>query len=140
MSVCNTCQEDRREDQFYKGQPYSWCKVCRANRDRTGQKSVQRTREAHRNANLKRMYNIDSAVFDVFMAEQGGVCASCKEPPAEGKYLCVDHDHSCCPGTGSCGRCIRGLLCNGCNAALGHVNDSIPKLESLIRYLRSLDS
>lgn len=44
-----------------------------------------------------------------------------------GNYRCllvVDHDHTCCPdSSGSCGRCIRGFLCPGCNAALGFLRD-----------------
>lgn len=51
------------------------------------------------------------------LQEQGGVCAICKQPPRRNK-LHVDHDHSCCPGKRSCGRCIRGLLCASCNSKL----------------------
>ena len=29
--------------------------------------------------------------------------------------LSVDHDHACCPGQMSCGRCIRGSICQPCN-------------------------
>jgi hypothetical protein len=48
----------------------------------------------------------------------------------------VDHDHACCPGTGSsCGKCIRGLLCRNCNIGLGHFNDDPQRLALAITYL-----
>jgi hypothetical protein len=42
--------------------------------------------------------------------KQRGRCALCKRRKAKG-HLCVDHDHKTDK--------IRGLLCNGCNTALG---------------------
>ena len=39
--------------------------------------------------------------------------------------LSVDHDHSCCSGHRSCGRCVRGALCQGHNNALGHYESSL---------------
>lgn len=33
----------------------------------------------------------------------------------------IDHDHSCCPGRTSCGACVRGILCAGCNTMMGRV-------------------
>ena len=41
--------------------------------------------------------------------------------------LCVDHDHST--------NIIRGLLCHRCNTILGHMEESIPYLQSMIAYL-----
>jgi hypothetical protein len=49
--------------------------------------------------------------------------------------LSIDHDHACCPGRISCGKCIRGLLCNRCNRALGLLGDSIELLKKMIAYL-----
>lgn len=48
----------------------------------------------------------------------------------------VDHDHNCCPAKGSCGKCVRGLLCSFCNSMLGYARDDISKLEQAIKYLK----
>src|SRR6266496_914731 len=37
--------------------------------------------------------------------------------------LTIDHDHDCCPGSASCGKCIRGFLCGLCNSAIGMLNN-----------------
>ena len=50
--------------------------------------------------------------------------------------LNIDHDHACCPGSGSCGKCVRGLLCRGCNFALGAAKDSTQTLQNMISYLK----
>lgn len=49
--------------------------------------------------------------------------------------LVVDHDHNCCPEKGSCGQCVRGILCSGCNTALGLVKDDPARLRRLAEYL-----
>lgn len=50
--------------------------------------------------------------------------------------LTVDHDHSCCPGATSCGRCVRGLICMRCNATLGMLNDDLATAEAVVEYLQ----
>ncbi len=47
----------------------------------------------------------------------------------------IDHDHACCPGSYSCGSCVRGLLCWACNVALGIVKDDPDVLKGLLAYL-----
>ena len=48
----------------------------------------------------------------------------------------VDHDHSCCPGNISCGRCLRGMLCQHCNAALGFLRDDHERIARLAEYVQ----
>ena len=64
---------------------------------------------------------------------QGGRCAIC---PSELTTPHIDHDHSCCPGQRSCGRCVRGLLCASCNHMLGKAQDKPEVLEAAATYLR----
>jgi hypothetical protein len=55
-----------------------------------------------------------------------------------GKYqalLAVDHDHGCCPGQRSCGKCVRGLVCRDCNAMLGLARDNADSLRRAASYL-----
>jgi hypothetical protein len=57
---------------------------------------------------------------------QNGCCAICgtNKPGGHSKrYFAVDHDHSCCPGKKSCGKCIRGLLCFSCNLGIGFLQE-----------------
>lgn len=75
--------------------------------------------------NLKK-YGWTPEDYDRHLAEQGGVCAACgsDDPGKRYKHFHVDHDHSCCSGKKSCGKCIRGLLCGPCNIAAGHIESS----------------
>jgi hypothetical protein len=56
--------------------------------------------------------------YDSMLESQDGKCASCGQPPKKNR-LAIDHDHTCCAGLRSCGKCVRGLLCITCNMALG---------------------
>lgn len=89
-------------------------------------------------------YSITGPRLFQMLAEQGGLCATgCgtqlslmvgRGDPATAH---VDHDHSCCP-RGSCGRCVRGLLCPPCNQALGWIEsgpDPIARCEAIASYL-----
>lgn len=79
-------------------------------------------------------YGVTIECIDEMLIEQGGSCSICRRPISDDYH--VDHDHACCAGYKSCGRCVRGLLCSGCNLMLGMAKDSIPTLEAAIAYLR----
>lgn len=60
--------------------------------------------------------------FRELLRAQGYACAMCRQPLGDDpKKIFADHDHACCPGTRSCGGCLRGLLCLTCNIAVGYV-------------------
>lgn len=93
-----------------------------------------------RSARLLKTYGITVEEYEDMFAAQHGACAICGQPETlelHGRSLplAVDHDHSCCPGRTTCGRCLRGLLCWNCNSLLGKI-ERVPGLEQrMIAYL-----
>jgi hypothetical protein len=51
------------------------------------------------------------------------------------EHLNWDHDHSCCPGQNSCGKCIRGRLCQNCNLLEGKILINAQRIRGIIEYL-----
>jgi len=83
-------------------------------------------------------YKLTVERYHEILAEQDYSCKICKgHEDSYRKRLSVDHDHSCCPGEKSCGKCVRGLLCSGCNMILGNAKDDVKILQSAIDYLKS---
>lgn len=69
-----------------------------------------------------RLYRLTLDRYAEILASQGGGCGICGtlQASSDGKAFAVDHDHRCCPERQrSCGQCVRGLLCGGCNGLLG---------------------
>jgi hypothetical protein len=116
---CRNCDEYLDKSNFH-GSETTYCKPCR--------------KHVGTAANLKKK----SLTVEEFMdmsKNQGHVCMICKKADPL-KRLSVDHDHSCCPGAFSCGKCIRGLLCSHCNKTLGMANDDVSVLQDMIDYLQ----
>jgi hypothetical protein len=87
-----------------------------------GRRHYPETRRRWRQAYKLWRYGLTAERFGLLLAAQRNACGMCHEPFAEGSPICVDHDHTCCPGEKmSCGKCVRGLLCRSCNTALGHI-------------------
>ena len=85
-------------------------------------------------ANLER-YGLTPEQYVEMETKQGGVCAVCKQPEKEKKRLSIDHDHQCCFGIKSCGKCVRGLVCTRCNKGMGVFGDNIDVLKAAVNYL-----
>ena len=84
----------------------------------------------------ERMFNLSLADYNKLFDLQNGLCLGCYRHQSTLKRpLSIDHNHTCCPTKRSCGKCIRGLLCNPCNVVLGHVKDNIITLRRLADYL-----
>ena len=90
-----------------------------------------------RRENSLQKYGINTVVYLKLLELQGGSCAICLMP-ALGRLLHVDHDHSCCPGQKSCGKCIRGLLCKFCNGGIGFFKDKPAHLRRAATYLEKM--
>ncbi len=73
-------------------------------------------------ARVERVYSLTAEQYDAILESQGGRCYICRRATGRTKRLACDHDHSCCSGPTSCGKCIRALLCGPCNQTLGRWN------------------
>jgi uncharacterized protein YbaR (Trm112 family) len=71
-----------------------------------------------------RMYGLTEQQYVAMLVAQNNCCAICKRV----RHLWVDHDHE----TGQ----VRGLLCKHCNSAIGLLEDSIPRMEAALRYIK----
>lgn len=89
-----------------------------------GQKAV----ESVRGRSLR--YNISEALLHEMLA------AGCEYPESDHKGpLHIDHDHSCCPGSRSCGKCVRGVLCANHNLLLGKFEKMSQHLVWIVSYI-----
>lgn len=91
-----------------------------------------------RERRLKTTFNMTPQKYAEIKRLQGDACGVCgTDKPGGGKGTwCVDHDHSCCPGVRSCGKCVRGLLCFRCNLLLGNAKDDVSILMAAAHYLK----
>lgn len=81
-------------------------------------------------------YNISEVQFVKMLGNQANECAICLTPLVGDRFTHLDHDHRCCPESArSCGGCIRGILCHGCNVGIGSMGDSARRLRAAADYL-----
>lgn len=89
--------------------------------------------QVSRRARLLITYGLTIEDYDNLLTDQGGMCKICAQPETtliKGVVIRLAVDH--CHKTGK----IRGLLCSGCNTALGGFNDNIDIMNKAIDYLK----
>lgn len=82
-------------------------------------------------------HGLTNETYSSLLISQNNSCLVCKREFNENLLGVVDHDHSCCSGSHSCGKCVRGILCSTCNQALGLIHDSVDTAENLVVYLKT---
>src|SRR5690242_16208601 len=164
LKICRTCGESKPLSEFSSTLRKrvrtpnricyaSDCKPCASKRSYQHQKVNWAQHVAYRQTDaykrgqkdgwLRLNYNKSVEWYESKMAEQGSVCAICHKPEtrlgSNGKIkaLAVDHDHKCCAGERSCGKCVRGLICESCNHAIGNFEDNQTTINASIAYLKS---
>ena len=95
---------------------------------------IKRRRIA-RKYHLKATFNMTLEGFANLFKKQKNRCAGCGSKRHHGKGWNIDHNHACCLGKKSCGKCVRGILCAPCNQALGLLRDGVKTLLKLVKYL-----
>ena len=160
VRTCNTCEIEKPLSEFYaharyKGGRKPRCKRCEIASQAEYQKrpDVQqrkrewargqrpRSPEQTRRQRLWTWHRLTMDQYQELLDAQDGKCAICRQSEtATGRggtvrALAVDHDHACCPTPRSCGKCVRGLLCNRCNPLLGYAKDDVGILRAALAYL-----
>lgn len=129
--TCNRCGEFKPLDDFYPHQRKDQHKISRSAQCKSCVCAQKRIEQPDRR--LKR-YGLTAGEYNARITEQNGKCAGCGLLQQAHEWH-VDHDHACCPGERTCGKCVRGLLCRDCNLALGFARDDIARLLGLADYL-----
>jgi hypothetical protein len=139
--VCGKCGEQKDLDLFAKGKGYKdgrkgTCKQCHTAymsnyyKNNPDQKKENIRKNSLYGGNWQR-HHITKERYDELLDLYDGKCHSCKVREASN----IDHDHGCCNKSRSCGKCVRGVLCNQCNTALGLLYDSKEHILNLLSYV-----
>lgn len=145
---CRTCRKDRvyasrapgpgqgahnlAKTHCPAGHPYSEENTYRNPQGRRMCKTCSRANGA---AQRIKSHGVSSEMFAALLDNQDGSCKICGTEINERSGQCIDHDHGCCPGVFSCGKCVRGILCKDCNTAIGFMRDDPERLRAAAAYL-----
>lgn len=145
MKTCTKCDVAKPVESFNwkkKGvQRSAICKDChkeyrKAHYNSNRNKYIAKARawELASGGKIFLRYGLTDEALQAMMDKYQGMCWLCRKKPA----VHIDHDHTCCSirSQQTCGKCIRGVLCSGCNTGLGQLGDSLEGLERATLYLQ----
>lgn len=95
------------------------CDACKVDKRASAQERERRR--------TLRAYGLTLEQFDEMLAVQGKRCAICGTTEPGRKGWAIDHDHAT--------NFVRGLLCMGCNTALGQFQDDPTVIAKALAYL-----
>lgn len=140
LKICSKCKNEKELNDFpvakrYKDGHRPECKACNALYYREYySKNPERYKEKARNYPQHRRHNLTDEQYEALFQKYDGRCHLCLNAIATH----IDHDHKCCSGNRSCGRCVRGILCSSCNTALGLLKDNSETINRINGYLAAL--
>lgn len=123
---CSKCGLNNRRKE------HSWCQLCL--------NEAARIKNASERGPRWRRYKLTRSDVEKMKFSQSNSCPICGDS-FDVVDDHVDHDNRCCGkektrNSGTCGKCVRELLCGSCNQGLGNFKDSPERLENAIKYLR----
>lgn len=130
LKTCKVCRIEKNISEFYTGR--GKCKDCvnaAARKIRVDKPERYARYRKRANEYLKeRRYGITQEDFNNMLVEQNNMCKICNSEFKNTKDTHIDHCHST--------NKVRGLLCNGCNMALGQFGDNTDIMSMAIKYLQ----
>lgn len=140
--TCSRCSVTKPLVDFPKSKAYAGgirktCKACRAAHQREYWTANPDKYAAHKKLTSKyrppyTRHGLTKTEYEVLFNKYSGLCWSCKDRPATS----IDHDHTCCDKSFSCGKCVRGILCHNCNSALGLLKENKGHILNLHKYIK----
>ena len=137
MKTCRVCKETKELAEFHKAKVNTdgfenRCKPCKQAYQTHPDRRAARAGFRAWKYNIKVHYGMTPEDYDKLVEKQDNKCACCGSTWDEltnhvFERWVVDHNHT----TGE----VRGLLCNGCNAGLGHAQDNPIRLRAMAQYL-----
>lgn len=128
--ICTKCKIDKALSEFSRNRKSrdglnSQCRKCKA---------IYKHEYIYSNRDRAKRHNMDLEILKDRLGQGCMICGSYEK-------LVVDHDHNCCknePGdkSFSCGKCVRGILCDKCNRGLGYMRDDLDILLKAVEYLK----